>query len=137
VPYHLTTREFNELVAAWLADDGVYVVNLIDGAQATFLRAYVATLRETFAHVYLAPTLATWRDVSHSTFVVVASAVPLDLNELAQVALPDATTLFVDGVMDSAEFTTFLNERPTTLLTDRFAPVEQMLAPAFRGDVAP
>ncbi|MGE5603540.1 MAG: fused MFS/spermidine synthase, partial [Nitrososphaerales archaeon] len=31
VPYHLTTLEFNERVAAWLADDGVYMVNLIDG----------------------------------------------------------------------------------------------------------
>ena len=39
VPYHLTTQEFNERVHAWLAPDGLYMVNMIDGRAAKFLRA--------------------------------------------------------------------------------------------------
>ena len=46
VPYHLTTREFNDRVRAWLADDGYYVVNIIDGPRGRFLRAYAHTLRQ-------------------------------------------------------------------------------------------
>ena len=42
---------------AWLADDGMYMVNLIDGPRRDFLRAYVNTLRQTFEHVYVVPAI--------------------------------------------------------------------------------
>ncbi len=60
VPYHLTTREFNQRVRAWLDEGGLYLVNIIDGPSANFLRSYTRTLRETFNYVYLAPT-SIWR----------------------------------------------------------------------------
>jgi hypothetical protein len=55
VPYHITTKEFNDRVRVWLADGGLYVINIIDGPQGAFMRAYVNTLRQTFKYVYLAP----------------------------------------------------------------------------------
>jgi MFS family permease len=39
VPYHLTTKEFNDRVHAWLAPDGLYMVNIIDGAYGRFFSA--------------------------------------------------------------------------------------------------
>ncbi len=30
VPWHLTTREFNEMIAGMLKDDGIYMINIID-----------------------------------------------------------------------------------------------------------
>ncbi len=61
VPYHLTTQEFNERVKAWLADDGLYMVNMIDGLHRDFLRAYIHTLQQTFEHVYVIPASTAWQ----------------------------------------------------------------------------
>lgn len=135
VPYHLTTHEFNELIADWLADDGVYVLNMIDGGQADFLRAITHTLQQTFAHVYVAPTIQAWRQAPHSTFVILASNLPVDFEQLATVETPAGTSIFFENVLDSAETTTLLAQAEPTLLTDHFAPVEQLLAPAFRDEV--
>ena len=43
VPWHLTTREFLTDVAATMAPDGVFVMNLIDYRPASFARAEAAT----------------------------------------------------------------------------------------------
>jgi spermidine synthase len=127
VPYHLTTQSFNEHVRSWLADDGLYVVNIIDGAVGEFLRAYVRTLRLTFDHVYVVPRLPEWREVSRDTFVIVATDTPLDLSAFA------ADSRFLKGVMTHAEVDALLEEGRPVTLTDRYAPFEQMLAPVFLG----
>lgn len=125
VPYHLTTQEFNEHVHAWLAEDGYYVVNMIDGAFGQFLRAYVRTLKLTFDYVYVVPRLAQWRDVSRDTFVIVAGDTPLDLDAF------DADARLRQKVLSPAETEALLGEGRDVVLTDRYAPVEQMLAPVF------
>jgi spermidine synthase len=132
VPYHLTTKEFNDRVHAWLADDGFYVVNLVDGPGGAFLRAYLRTLRETFAHVYLAPTLESWQEAAHSTFVLVATDATLDLDELAEADGGDGTSLLEMRLLSDEEVDELLAEGRTVTLTDRYAPVDQMLAPVFR-----
>ena len=127
VPYHLTTQGFNEHVRAWLAEDGLYVVNIIDGAIGEFLRAYVRTLRLTFDYVYVVPRLAEWRSVSRDTFVIVASDTPLDMASFS------ADSRILQGMMGQAEVDALLGEGRPVILTDRYAPVEQMLAPVFLG----
>jgi len=83
VPYHLTTLEFNRLVASLLRDDGMYLVNIIDGGRhGHFLRAYVRTLRMVFPHVAVIPSSADWRESTRTTFVIVASKQPVDLSHL-------------------------------------------------------
>ncbi|MBN1217644.1 MAG: fused MFS/spermidine synthase [Anaerolineae bacterium] len=130
VPYHLTTQEFNERVRAWLAADGLYVVNIIDGVRGDFLRAYVHTLRQTFAHVYLAPTSTSWREVSRSTFVIIAGDTSLDLTTLEG----EDNRLLARHMLSPDELETVLAEGQVVLLTDQYAPVDQMLAPVFRGE---
>jgi spermidine synthase len=127
VPYHLTTREFNERVRAWLDDDGIYVVNIIDGALRRFLTAYVHTLSQTFDYVYVAPNATEWRTVSRDTFVIVASNTPLDIAAFA----PDSR--FASSVLPAEVVTELLAESRLVTLTDSYAPVEQMLAPVFLG----
>ncbi|HOU12386.1 MAG TPA: fused MFS/spermidine synthase [Anaerolineae bacterium] len=127
VPYHLTTQGFNERVHAWLEPDGLYMVNIIDGAYGRFLRAYVHTLRQTFAHVYVAPTNAEWREASRNTIVIVGTDTPLDLNAFA------ADSLWRQWLLPAEEVDALLAEDAPVLLTDRYAPVEQMLAPVFLG----
>lgn len=125
VPYHLTTKEFNDRVRAWLKPDGLYMVNIIDGSYGRFVRAYTHTLRQTFKHVYLSPTIAGWRESPRSTFILVATDTPLDLQ-----AFP-ADSLFIKNLLTETEVNALLAQDRLVMLTDRYAPVEQMLAPVF------
>ncbi len=127
VPYHLTTREFNERVHAWLEPDGLYMVNIIDGTYGRFLRAYVHTLQQTFAHVYVAPTNADWRAASRNTIVIVGTDAPLDTDAFT------AYSYWRQWLLPDEEVEALLVEDVAVVLTDRYAPVEQMLAPVFLG----
>ncbi|MEW5960356.1 MAG: fused MFS/spermidine synthase [Chloroflexota bacterium] len=136
VPYHLTTREFNERVRAWLTDDGLYMVNIVDGGPTDFLRAYTYTLGHTFDHVYLAPTSDNWRQVSRTTFVLIAAAAPLDLTALRSISAGDGDPLLKRQLFSASELEQFLAEGQLVMLTDQYAPVDQMLTPVFRDEVS-
>jgi len=135
VPYHLTTREFNERVKLWLEDDGLYVVNMIDGVRGDFLRAYLHTLRQTFPHVYLAPTAASWQSSPRTTFVLIGSRSPLDETAFQTIDAGDGEALLAGQLFSQTEVEALLASGPAILLTDQYAPVDQMLAPVVRGEV--
>jgi predicted membrane-bound spermidine synthase len=130
VPYHLTTREFNDRVRAWLADDGYYVVNIIDGPRGRFLRAYAHTLRQTFRHVYLVFSVDGWRRSSRSTLVLVAGDTPLD-----RAGLEDTSPLLARQLLSDPEVAEIMAEGEAVTLTDRYAPVDQLLAAVFLSQV--
>ena len=130
VPYHLTTKEFNDRVRAWLADDGLYVVNIIDGPWGYFVRAYTHTLRQTFRHVYPAFSVSAWRKSPRTTIVILASDTPLDLDAFRAAAPQLAAKLLAEHEIDA-----LLAEGRTVTLTDRYAPVDQMLLPVFLDQV--
>jgi spermidine synthase len=134
VPYHLTTKEFNDRVEAWLVDDGLYLVNMIDGVRGDFLRAYVHTLRQNFRYVYLAPATASWRISPRTTFVLIGTNAPLELLEFTTIDAGDGEALLAGQVLSQAEVDDFLAEGQVVLLTDEYAPVDQMLAPVVRGE---
>jgi spermidine synthase len=135
VPYHLTTYEFNQRVHAWLAGDGLYMVNLIDGPRGDFVRAYTYTLRQSFRYVYLAPTSELWREASRTTFVLVATDTPLDLNAFKTINAGHGAPLFAQRVLDERAVQALLSEGRVVMLTDQYAPVDQMLAPVYRGEI--
>jgi len=135
VPYHLTTQEFNERVQSWLNDDGLYVVNIVDGPRGDFLRAYLHTLRQSFDYVYLAPTIESWREASRSTFVLIATDTPLDLDALGRIDGGDGVSLLALRLLSQEEVDALLEGERAVRLTDRYAPVDQMLAPVFREEV--
>jgi spermidine synthase len=118
IPYHLVTREFNELVKRHLKPDGLYLANVIDGVDHDFLRSYMKTLSQTFPHVGLLMVspdgLTAKREL---TYVVIASFQPAPKTRTA--ATPEAIARF-------------LSERDTTILTDDHVPVDQLLAPLAR-----
>jgi len=134
MPYHLTTREFNELVHHWLTPGGLYMVNLIDGTRHDFLRAYVHTLQQTFRHVYVAPASEHWRASPRMTFVLIATDEVLELEKFKSATAGGATALTPERVLTEKELQTLLDERQAVLLTDQYAPVDQMLAPVARGE---
>ena len=134
VPYHLTTHEFNERVRAWLTDDGLYVVNIVDGVSRDFLRSYTFTLQQSFAHVYLIPTAQSWQVSPRTPFVLIATATPLDLDAFKTIPGNDTETLLTQLILSETAVNNVLNEDYLVLLTDKYAPVDQMLAPVVRGE---
>jgi spermidine synthase len=132
VPYHLTTREFNERVAAWLADGGLYMVNLIDGPRRDFLRAYTNTLRQTFRYVYVVPAVRSWRESPRVTFVLIGTNDPLDLTAFARIDAGDGEAFLANQVLSQPDTDALLAEGQPLVLTDQHAPVDQLLAPVAR-----
>lgn len=135
VPYHLTTKEFNDRVRQWLAPDGLYIVNIIDGPYGEFVRAYYNTLRLTFTHVYLAEGNSDWRKATRSMFLLIGSDVELDNNLLAKYDAGDGDALLSRMIVGEAEINRLLTEAPVVTLTDDYVPVDQMLASVFREEM--
>ncbi|HEY8476058.1 MAG TPA: fused MFS/spermidine synthase, partial [Chloroflexota bacterium] len=132
VPYHLTTREFAEKVRGLLVDDGFYLVNVIDHLQeGQFIRAFARTLGEVFPHVYIMYEGAPWESGGLSTYVVVASNRPIDQEALERGARRGGGDPVGTRIMPSERYRTWLAAVPAPVLTDEYAPVDNLIAPNF------
>jgi tetratricopeptide (TPR) repeat protein/spermidine synthase len=128
VPFQLVTKEFNDKIASLLADDGVYAVNLIDTHESgRFLGAVVGTLEQTFPCVRVIASrgaLPSLRD----TFVVAAAKRAIDVESILQAY--DKHLGF--WVLNMSEIDDAKNKSGGVILTDDYAPVENLLAPVVR-----
>jgi len=124
VPWQLTTVEALELVDRALTDDGVYAVNLIDHGPLSFLRAELATMQQVFPHVALLARAPVVAGQDGGNVVAVASRAPLDT---AAISAALAGRLLPWQVVTGADLDAFVGTAP--VLTDDFAPVDQLLTP--------
>ena len=134
VPYHLTTREFDLLVRAHLTDDGVYIVNLIDGKPHPFVITFLRTLKAVFGNVYLVPTNPDWQNLSRNTYILLASAKPIDVTRLRQYSGSDIIRNIDDWIVTDERVDELLKTGPQYMLTDDYVPVDNLLAPMFAAD---
>jgi len=118
VPWHLTTREVVEEFDRMLADDGVYVMNIIDGDETRYARAQLATLNERFSELGVVAPEGGMPRIS-ANIVLIASRG--DLPSLAIDIDPADGTAFY-----GADVTAFIGDDPL-VLTDNFAPADQLL----------
>ncbi len=124
VPWHLATREMAADINRVLRPGGIYAQNVIDYPPARFIRAEVATVAAAFAEVALvAPPEALAGEVG-ANFVIVASDAPLPLDALR--ARLGATVDEPVTLLAGAELDAFVGDTP--ILTDNFAPVDQLLS---------
>ena len=126
-PWQLTTREALSLVDDALAEDGVYAANLIDNPPLDFLRAELATMRAVFRHVALLARAPVIAGEDGGNVVAVASQHPLPVEGIAA-ALAERELTW--QVADGPALDRFVGEAP--VLTDDYAPVEQLLTPTRR-----
>ncbi len=127
-PFHLTTLEYVRKLRAVMSDDSVFMANTIDVFRSgRFLGAMINTVEQVFPYVYTfgtspgGPTDEDERD----TFVVVGSTRLLPVQDLDYVKY--AADLL------SPQHTALLRERSRGLvLTDDYAPVDNLLAPVIR-----
>ena len=116
VPWHLATEEFVAEVERVLRPGGIYALNVIDGAQLSFLRAGTATIASVFSSVEVVLSASAVQGRIGNA-VIVASDRPFDADRLdpEDGRLVDDIDTFIDGA---------------TVLTDDFAPVDQLLTGA-------
>lgn len=136
VPYHLTTKGFNDALASILSPDGVYLINVIDvyrEGYGRFLGSIVGTLQQTFPYVYVFSGEADGTSNDRDTFVVLSSRRALSLDALARRTNPHAGTLFAWAENDTlgGDMRTLLGRGHHLVLTDEHAPVDNLLAPIF------
>ena len=133
IPYHLTTREFAVQLRRLLTKDGLLVTNVIDRFEkGSFLPSYVRTLEEVFGkgNVHLV-TLGPSQDYMGVTNrVVVASPGNLDIEELGR-ALNRLGEDRISYLMSQERLQDYLDEFHPVLLTDDYAPVDNLTAPNF------
>ena len=76
VPYHLTTKEFNDKLRSHLSPEGIYMLNIIDGRLGEFARSTARTLGETFPYVAAIPVIENYGDMVRNTWVLVGATSP-------------------------------------------------------------
>ena len=131
VPYQLTTTEFLEQVRELLQPEGIYIMNLIDAySVGGFLNAMAQTFSAVFPHrgaVAAAPELG-----PRNTTVFVGARRPLDLGGLAEWTTRPG--VFIGTALTEENFADLFARNGECVLTDDWAPVENLLAPVVKMD---
>jgi len=125
VPWHLTTREAVADVARVLVPDGLYALNVIDHAPLDFARAEIATVASVFDHVLIISPTGELAGEGGGNIVVLASEQPLDRVAIGAGLTARATPM---SMVSQGALEDFLGADPL-VLTDDFAPVDQLLTP--------
>jgi spermidine synthase len=124
VPWHLTTVEFIRNIHDRLKPGGMYALNMIDNPPSTFVRAEIATIAKVFRHIALATSSPAFANASGDNFVVYASDDPLPVEAIRrEVSATDGWE-----VRSDEELLRWVGN--VEVLTDAFAPVEQLLTPS-------
>ena len=126
VPWHLTTLEVVREVRRALNPQGIYALNVIDFPPSRFARAEALTLADGFRHVALLAPPEAVSGKSGGNFVLLASQAPLPLDGLRERI---AARGGGEEVVSGRALRSFFAGAP--LLTDEYAPVDQLLTPVL------
>jgi MFS family permease len=127
-PFHLTTYEFNEKVKRLMSPEGAFLANVIDVYRSgKFIGAMINTFEKSFPHVYAFCTTLGGPDddEARDTFVVVGANRLLDLSGLEN---SDSSA----GRLRPEHLETLRRRSGGLVLTDDYAPVDNLLAPVIR-----
>lgn len=124
VPWHLTTVEVVRGIERVLTDGGLYAANIIDHPPLAFVRAEVATISEVFEHVAIAAPPDSLAGTAGGNLVVLASDRRLDVDAI-RADLEERDTGY--ELLTGPQVSDFVGDAP--VLTDDFAPVDQLLTP--------
>jgi tetratricopeptide (TPR) repeat protein len=136
VPFHLTTLEYHEQLRKLLNPGGAYLMTMIDTyASAQFLGAMYNTVSRAFpnTHVFCGSFMGpSTSPKTRDTFILVGSVEPIKLEPLAPPGERPPFALLTE------ENLRHVRERSGGIvLTDNFAPVEQLLADVVRNAADP
>ncbi len=129
VPWHLTTLEFIKLLKTHLKPGGAYLLNVIDNYDnGMMVGACYLTLKKAFRHVDVFCTNPLQIQNIRDTFILLASDRPLNLKHWRSGPIG-----YGDGILLEPRNLNYFALRCNGLvLTDNFAPVENLLAPVVK-----
>lgn len=133
IPFHLMTLEFFKLVEEHLNPGGLVASNLIlsiTGFTSDLLRAEYVTVAQVFPQLYLFPTRDDPSSVQNIILIASTSPRHLSREEILERARNSPGVGFDDSeVLAGDLFGGVLNMEGALLLTDDYAPVENLLDP--------
>ena len=133
VPYHLTTREFAQKVRNLLTPRGLYLALVIDRMRGgRFMASVVRTLQEVFPHVYVlsdVPGTLVLRGRGPTSSRRAPPRSIVDRVRRLPWRGPDGETTV--GVMPADAMAEWLRGAIPVVLTDDYAPADNLLAPIF------
>jgi predicted membrane-bound spermidine synthase len=135
IPYHLTTKEFAIELKRLLKRDGLLLTNVIDRFEkGSFLPSYILTLEEVFGkgNVHLITLGAYHNNGGVTNRVVVTSPQKLDIKGLTRSLKRIGENERVSYVMPQERLQHDLQHFSPVILTDDYAPVDNLTAPNFK-----
>ena len=132
IPYHLTTREFDQELKRLLKPGGFYLALVIDKmVGGKFIPAYTDTVLQVWPAVQVLADGDTWSSTAPSTYVVAAGDVPIDPSRLATARGQGLGGSTATRIMPGDQMHTWLDNAQAPVLTDDYAPVDNLIAPIF------
>jgi spermidine synthase len=132
IPYHLTTLEFDQKVKRLLKDDGFYLALVIDKLRGgKFMPAYTDTVLQVWPAVQILSDAGPWQSTAPSTYVVAAGNHPIEPNRLSTVQGQGPSGRTVTQIMPGDLMHEWLDQAAAPILTDDYAPVDNLIAPVF------
>jgi spermidine synthase len=132
IPYHLTTLEFDQELKRLLKPDGFYLALVIDKLRGgKFIPAYTDTVLQVWPAVQILADSEPWQSSDPSTYVVAAGNVAVDPNRLVGIHGQGRDGSSVTRIMPGDLMHQWLDDAQAPILTDDYAPVDNMIAPLF------
>ena len=133
IPYHLTTKEFTQHVRGMLKDDGLYLALVIDKLRGgQFIPSFTRTVQEVFPYVYILNDAPNFSSPFPNTYLVAASATPIDMDRIRQIKTGQGTNgAPIVSFMPQDQMNEWLRTTPSVILTDDYAPADNLVAPLF------
>jgi spermidine synthase len=135
IPYHLTTKEFAMQIKKILKKDGLLLANTIDRFEKeSFLPSYIRTLEEVFGrgNVHLITLGLFQNDRGVTNRIVVTSPQKLNIENLANSLDNLGENERISYILPQEQLQYYLNQYNPVILTDDYAPVDNLTAPNFR-----
>ena len=132
IPYHLTTLEFDQELKRLLKPGGFYLALVIDKmVGGKFIPAYTDTVLQVWPGVQVLADGETWTSPAPSTYVVAAGDAPVAPSELAAAHGQGPNGTIATRIMPGDAMHQWLDDARAPILTDDYAPVDNLIAPIF------
>jgi len=138
MPFHLATKEFFELAQRKLTPNGIIVANLISavtGPSGKIARAFIKTERLIFPQVYVfaarRPDNVSIETIQNVIVIATKDKERVDIREIIKRASSLEKGLFPEPIQDIgvAYYEGPLSDRDVPVLTDDYAPTDNLLHP--------
>ena len=136
IPYHLTTKEFAQLLKNILRPDGILLTNIIDDFQkGAFLPSYIRTLREVFGerNVHLISISPYFDEIGISTFIVLTGRDDVNIRDFESYIKNRIEGETISAVVPENFVNEFMKKNYSVVLKDDYAPVDNLIASVFEG----